>query len=106
MLEAARELRVRGHREAFKEIAGRAVEWCRGRAAGIEATAGRREKESGVSDRTLRRKIRGRRRVSRYGWKSDSASRLMPAWKARPQTGVERWQNNSLEPRAATTGNS
>jgi serine/threonine-protein kinase len=40
MLEAARELRVRGHQEAFKEIAGRAVEWYRGRAAGKEATAG------------------------------------------------------------------
>jgi serine/threonine-protein kinase len=42
MLQAARELRVRGHQEAFKDMAGRAVEWHKGRAAGKEATAGRR----------------------------------------------------------------
>jgi len=42
MLAAARELRVRGYQEAFKDMAGRAVEWYRGRAAGKEATAGRR----------------------------------------------------------------
>jgi tetratricopeptide (TPR) repeat protein len=39
MLQAARELRVRGHLEAFKEIAARAVEWYKGRAAGKEETA-------------------------------------------------------------------
>jgi tetratricopeptide (TPR) repeat protein len=38
MLAAARELRLRGYQEAFKDIAGRAVEWYRGRAAGKEAS--------------------------------------------------------------------
>jgi tetratricopeptide (TPR) repeat protein len=42
MLQAARELRVRGYQESFKEIAGRAVEWYRSRAAGKEANTGRR----------------------------------------------------------------
>jgi serine/threonine protein kinase/tetratricopeptide (TPR) repeat protein len=37
MLAAARELRLRGYQEAFRDIAGRAVEWYRGRAAGKEA---------------------------------------------------------------------
>jgi serine/threonine protein kinase/tetratricopeptide (TPR) repeat protein len=37
MLAAARELRLRGYQEAFKNMAGRAVEWYRGRAAGKEA---------------------------------------------------------------------
>ncbi len=37
MLGAARELRLRGYQEAFKDMAGRAVEWYRGRAAGKEA---------------------------------------------------------------------
>jgi len=37
MLGAARELRLRGYQEAFRDIAGRAVEWYRGRAAGKEA---------------------------------------------------------------------
>ncbi len=37
MLAAARELRLRGYHEAFKDMAGRAVEWYRGRAAGKEA---------------------------------------------------------------------
>lgn len=41
MLQAARELRVRGNQEAFKEIVGRAVDWYKGWAAGKEATAGR-----------------------------------------------------------------
>jgi tetratricopeptide (TPR) repeat protein/predicted Ser/Thr protein kinase/TolB-like protein len=38
MLAAARELRLHGYQEAFKDMAGRAVEWYRGRAAGKEAT--------------------------------------------------------------------
>jgi serine/threonine protein kinase/tetratricopeptide (TPR) repeat protein len=38
MLAAARELRLRGYQEAFKNMAGRAVEWYRGRAAGKEAS--------------------------------------------------------------------
>jgi serine/threonine protein kinase/Flp pilus assembly protein TadD len=38
MLSAARELRLRGYQEAFRDIAGRAVEWYRGRAAGKEAS--------------------------------------------------------------------
>jgi serine/threonine protein kinase len=38
ILAAARELRVRGYEEAFKDMAGRAVEWYRGRTAGKEAT--------------------------------------------------------------------
>jgi tetratricopeptide (TPR) repeat protein/predicted Ser/Thr protein kinase/TolB-like protein len=38
LLEAARELRVHGYEKAFKDMAGRAVEWYRGRAAGQEAT--------------------------------------------------------------------
>jgi serine/threonine protein kinase len=38
MLAAARELRLRGYQEAFKDIAGRAVEWYRGRAAGKEVS--------------------------------------------------------------------
>jgi serine/threonine protein kinase len=38
MLAAARELRLRGYREAFKDMAGRAVEWYRGRAAGKQPT--------------------------------------------------------------------
>ena len=38
MLAAARELRLRGYQEAFRDIAGRAVEWYRGRAAGKEAS--------------------------------------------------------------------
>jgi tetratricopeptide (TPR) repeat protein len=38
MLAAARELRLHGYHEAFKDMAGRAVEWYRGRAAGKEAT--------------------------------------------------------------------
>ncbi|MFZ2052860.1 MAG: protein kinase [Candidatus Aminicenantales bacterium] len=37
MLAAARELRLRGYQEAYKDMAGRAVEWYRGRAAGKEA---------------------------------------------------------------------
>jgi serine/threonine protein kinase/tetratricopeptide (TPR) repeat protein len=37
MLAAARELHLRGYQEAFKDMAGRAVEWYRGRAAGKEA---------------------------------------------------------------------
>jgi tetratricopeptide (TPR) repeat protein len=37
MLAAARELRLRGYQEAFKDMAGRAVEWYRGRATGKEA---------------------------------------------------------------------
>ena len=37
MLGAAGELRLRGYQEAFKDMAGRAVEWYRGRAAGKEA---------------------------------------------------------------------
>jgi len=42
MLTAARELRLRGHREAFKQMAGRAVEWCRERPAGKEASENQR----------------------------------------------------------------
>jgi serine/threonine protein kinase len=38
MLAAARELHLRGYQEAFRDIAGRAVEWYRGRAAGKEAS--------------------------------------------------------------------
>ena len=38
MLSAAGELRLRGYQEAFRDIAGRAVEWYRGRAAGKEAS--------------------------------------------------------------------
>ena len=38
MLSAARELRLRGYQEAFRDIAGRAVECYRGRAAGKEAS--------------------------------------------------------------------
>jgi tetratricopeptide (TPR) repeat protein len=38
MLAAARELRLRGYQGAFRDIAGRAVEWYRGRAAGQEAS--------------------------------------------------------------------
>jgi serine/threonine protein kinase/tetratricopeptide (TPR) repeat protein len=38
MLAAARELRLRGYQEAFRDIAGRAVEWYRGRAAGKEVS--------------------------------------------------------------------
>jgi len=37
MLAAARELRLRGYHEAFKDMAGRAGEWYRGRLAGKEA---------------------------------------------------------------------
>jgi serine/threonine protein kinase len=37
MLAAARELRAHGYQEAFKDMAGRAVEWYRSRAAGEEA---------------------------------------------------------------------
>jgi len=42
MLTAARELCLRGHREAFKEMAGRAVEWHRERLAGKEASEDQR----------------------------------------------------------------
>jgi predicted Zn-dependent protease len=42
MLSAARELRLRGYREAFKEMAGRAVEWHRERLAGKEASEDQR----------------------------------------------------------------
>ncbi len=42
MLAAARELRRQGNREAFQDMAGRAVEWYRGRAAGKEAAEQRR----------------------------------------------------------------
>jgi serine/threonine protein kinase len=38
MLAAARELRLRGYHEAFKDMAGRAAEWYRGRAAGKEVS--------------------------------------------------------------------
>ena len=38
MLGAAGELRLRGYQEAFRDTAGRAVEWYRGRAAGKEAS--------------------------------------------------------------------
>jgi tetratricopeptide (TPR) repeat protein len=38
MLAAARELRLRGYQEAFKDTAGRAVEWYRGRAGGKQPT--------------------------------------------------------------------
>jgi serine/threonine protein kinase/tetratricopeptide (TPR) repeat protein len=38
MLSAASELRLRGYQEAFRDTAGRAVEWYRGRAAGKEAS--------------------------------------------------------------------
>jgi len=37
MLSAARELRLRGYQEAYKDMAGRAVEWYRERLAGKEA---------------------------------------------------------------------
>jgi predicted Zn-dependent protease len=37
MLAAARELRLRGYQEAYKDMAGRAVEWYRERLAGKEA---------------------------------------------------------------------
>ena len=38
MLAAAREMRLRGYQDAFKDMAGRAVEWYRGRAAGKQPT--------------------------------------------------------------------
>jgi len=38
MLAAARELRLRGYQEAYKDMAGRAVEWYRERLAGKEAS--------------------------------------------------------------------
>jgi len=37
MLAAARELRLRGYQEAYKDMAGRTVEWYRGRLTGKEA---------------------------------------------------------------------
>ena len=42
MLAAARELRLRGYQEAFKDMAGRTVEWYRGRLAGKEASEDQR----------------------------------------------------------------
>jgi serine/threonine protein kinase/tetratricopeptide (TPR) repeat protein len=48
MLTAARELRLRGYQEAFRDIAGRAVEWYRGRAAGKEASEEQRSELAGA----------------------------------------------------------
>jgi predicted Zn-dependent protease len=48
MLSAARELRLRGYQEAFRDIAGRAVEWYRGRAAGKEAAEQQRFELAGA----------------------------------------------------------